>query len=152
MGYFLLAISLIALDQMSKLWVVKNFQLFDTKPLINDIFHLTYVRNKGAAFSLLENQRWFFIIVTLAAIGILSYFFIVFYKKEKYTLLKITMVLIFSGAVGNLIDRIRFSYVIDFFDFRAINFAIFNVADSFVVVGAILLGYCLLFINKELLR
>lgn len=152
MGYFLMALVLIALDQISKLWIVKNFKLFDTKPLINDIFHLTYVQNKGAAFSLLENQQWFFIIITLAAIGTLIYFFVLFYRKENYTLLRISMILVFSGAVGNFIDRIRLRYVIDFFDFRAINFAIFNVADSFVVVGAILLGYCLLFVNKELLR
>lgn len=116
-------------------------------PLINGVFHLTYAENKGAAFSILQNQRWIFIILTVAFI-IYGAYYLITHKHER-PLLKISLSIVLGGAVGNLIDRIWLGYVVDFFDFRLINFPVFNVADCAVVIGCILLVYNLLFDMKS---
>jgi signal peptidase II len=140
---------LIIVDQVAKFFVLKYIMPIDTYPLIEGFFHLTYAENIGAAFSILQGKQIFLIITT-----ILFTCFLVFYlfkiKTKKDTLwFKISLSLIIGGAIGNLIDRIRLSYVIDFFDFRYINFAIFNTADSFVVVGTIFLVIIILFGNTD---
>ena len=150
MGYIVLLLLLFFLDQWTKVAVVNSFALFETKPIFKNIFHLTYVQNKGAAFSILENQQWLFITITIISLIIIVYYFLKLYGTAEYKYLKISLILIASGALGNLVDRIRLGYVIDFFDFRLINFAIFNVADICVVVGAFLMGFLFLFIYKDL--
>lgn len=129
----------VAVDQLTKWWARSALPVHPgaSYPLWEGVFHLTYVRNDGAAFSILQGQRWLFIVFTsLIILGFLIYL----WRKKPAPLLKVAMALIVGGAAGNLIDRIRFGYVEDMFDFRAINFAIFNVADCCVVVGTILLA------------
>ncbi|MGM0471257.1 MAG: signal peptidase II [Bacillota bacterium] len=128
---------ILLLDQVTKLIIVNNFTLHQSVPIIKDIFHLTYVRNFGAAFGLFVDQRWFFIIITTIIVGILLYF----YKEaeQEGLILQSALVLGLSGSLGNLIDRIRLGYVIDFLDFRI--WPVFNLADIAIVVGVSLFFY-----------
>src|SRR5699024_4127097 len=110
-------------------------------------FSFTYVENRGAAFGILQNQRWLFIILTvLICVGM---FYYLYTSKNISLILRIAMSLILGGAIGNLIDRIKNGFVVDMFHFTFIDFPVFNVADCFVVVGTILLTYYLLFIEGK---
>lgn len=133
---------LVSLDQFVKYLTVTHLML---KPivLIENVFELTYVENKGAAWSILENQIWFFILMTVIILALIAY---AFYKKMIYTKLgQISLVLICAGAIGNLIDRITHGYVIDMFSFKLINFPVFNVADICIVCGGILFVFYMMF-------
>ncbi len=128
----------IALDQLTKWLAVKFLLPVGTVPLIRDALHLTYAENRGAAFGMLANHRWVFLLtstVTIVAVGLYLYFG----HASENILTGISLAMIVSGGIGNMIDRIALGYVVDFIDFRLINFAIFNGADSFVCVGAALL-------------
>ncbi|CAM4163428.1 lipoprotein signal peptidase [Streptococcus penaeicida] len=128
---------LIILDQASKWWIVKEIPLGEVRPFIPGLFSLTYLQNRGAAFSILQNQQWFFTLMTIAIIGAAI---IYYFKSKSITLLKeIALLLIISGGIGNFIDRLRLSYVVDMVHLDFMNFAIFNVADSYLSVGVLLL-------------
>lgn len=144
MIWYFIAILLIAFDQISKYLVVNNMTLSQSIPVIRNIFHITYVINYGAAFGIFKNQRVFFILITIVILAIL----IVIYKQINFhnKLSKIAFTLVISGALGNLIDRIRLGYVVDFFDFRI--WPVFNIADMSIVIGAILLSVFLVFIEN----
>ena len=140
---------LIAADQLTKMWAVA--QLHDAErviPVINEIFEFRYAENPGVAFSMLEGQRWIFIPITLLVGGVIL---IMMFRSPLrcYPLFNITCVLVLSGAIGNLIDRIAYGYVIDFLYFRLIDFPIFNFADCCVVVGAILMFIFFIFVLKD---
>ncbi|RBP40626.1 signal peptidase II [Garciella nitratireducens] len=139
----------VLIDQLVKFFIVKYIKPFYTFPIIPNIFHLTYVENRGAAFSILQEKQLFLIIVTLIFTIFLIYYLINIPTTNHSLWFKISLSLIVGGAIGNLIDRIRLGYVIDFFDVRIINFAIFNTADVFVVIGTILLVLILFFGNVE---
>lgn len=127
----------IALDQLTKLLAVRYLMPVDTVPLWENVLHLTYVENTGAAFGMMKDARWVFLILSSAAIvGIALY---LFFGYARTTLATVAFSMIVSGGIGNMIDRIALGYVIDFIDFRLIHFAVFNGADSFVCVGAGLL-------------
>lgn len=127
----------IVIDQLTKLLATKFLMPIDTLPIIKDALHLTYVMNKGAAFGMLSNHRWVFMIISTAAIIALAVY--LFLGKAQNRLYEISIAMIISGGIGNMIDRVALGYVVDFIDFRLINFAVFNGADSFVCVGAGLL-------------
>lgn len=142
-------------DQITKLLAVKYLSERDTYPLIRDVFHFTYVENRGAAFGMLADHRWVFLIFsTLAIVALGIYLFRgVSYFSEKredgtYPPLAplggVALALIVAGGIGNMIDRLALGYVVDFLDFTLIDFAVFNVADSYVTVGAVLLALHLL--------
>ncbi|MGM3306761.1 signal peptidase II [Anabaena sp. WFMT] len=125
------------LDQLTKYWVVRNFALGQTLPLLPGIFHFTYVTNTGAAFSLLSGRvewlRWLSLGVSLVLIAIASLGpVLTLWEQLGYGL-------ILGGAMGNGIDRFFLGYVVDFLDFRLINFAVFNMADSFISIGIVCL-------------
>lgn len=124
----------IAADQWVKHWCVTVLAEKGTIPLWENVFHLTYAENKGAGFSILSGQRWFLIAVTSAVL--IAIIIALIRHAIPKGLASWGAYCVISGAVGNLIDRIRQGYVVDLFDFRAINFAIFNVADILVCVGA----------------
>ena len=138
----------IGIDQLTKWLAVKFLSPLDTVPLIKGVLHLTYVENRGAAFGMLADHRWIFITVsTVTIIGMGFALFAGFFEKKLYTA---TISMIISGGIGNMIDRLFLGYVVDFIDFRLINFAVFNGADSFVCVGAGLLVLALIIdIAKE---
>ncbi|MBS3994798.1 MAG: signal peptidase II [Alkaliphilus sp.] len=144
--HWIIFILIFGLDQVTKLIVLKNFALYESKPIIEGIFHLTYVRNIGAAFSILQNQRTFLIITSSIVMIIIIWFLLS--KKYPNTMVLYSLILVLAGAMGNLVDRIRFGYVVDFFDFMI--WPVFNIADMSIVVGAILLGYYYIFIDKAL--
>lgn len=141
---------LIGLDQLSKYFALNYLKEAGSIPVIQNIFHLTYVENRGAAFGMFQNNQTIFIIVALVA----SAFGLYYLHKKKINLVgKVGILLIISGAIGNLIDRVRLGFVVDYFDFRIIWEYVFNVADVFVVVGTILLCiYILFFEDKEMVK
>lgn len=144
MSYFIIFF-IVVLDQFSKHLVLTRLADRGTYPLIDGVFHLTYVENTGAAFSIFTDMQLFLKIVTSIFI-IFLFFLLIFHlrREKKFTWKALSLSFVIGGAIGNLIDRFRFQFVVDFLDFRWINFAVFNVADSFIVVGSILLILVLL--------
>lgn len=139
---------LIALDQIIKGWALNFLQYKGSISVIDNVFNLTYVENRGAAFGLFQNNQWVFIVVALIASIIGLYF--LHSNKISSKLGKLSVVLIIAGALGNLIDRIRLDYVVDYFDFVFIWNYVFNLADCFIVVGTILLCiYVIISDNKQ---
>lgn len=132
----------IALDQLTKFLAVRYLMPVDTVPLWENVLHLTYVENTGAAFGMMKDARWVFLILSsVAIVGLALY---LFFGYARTTLATVAFSMIVSGGIGNMIDRIALGYVIDFIDFRLIHFAVFNGADSFVCVGAGLLVLALI--------
>ena len=123
----------VILDQWSKALVVEKLMPLGTYPLIEDVFHFTYVENRGAAFGMLADHRWVFMILSSAAIVAMLAWMV--YEKPKSRWIRVAMALVISGGIGNMIDRVRLGYVVDFIDCRFIDFYVFNIADSFVCVG-----------------
>lgn len=147
--YSAIIIGGIAIDQLTKFLAVKFLAPIDTVPIIKNALHLTYVENRGAAFGMLADHRWVFMILSSVAIVILAFLLFGGYLNGKLYTLSVSMIV--SGGIGNMIDRIFLGYVVDFIDFRLINFAVFNGADSFVCVGAgiLLLAALLDLINES---
>lgn len=144
MRFFLLAIGLLALDQWSKWLVINRMDLGESIPIIDGIFHLTFVKNPGAAFGMLPYKTVFFIGMTVVVIAGIAYYFTRI--SPDRILLKTGLALQVGGAVGNLIDRIRFGHVIDFFDFRI--WPVFNIADIGISIGVGILFIELLRMEK----
>ncbi len=143
-----IAVGVIALDQLTKYWARTVLKAVADIPLWNGVFHFHYAENTGAAFSMLSGHSLlFFILTILVVLALLVY--LVLYRKKIDLLQKITLGLIIGGAVGNLVDRIAYGYVIDFLYFKLINFAIFNVADSCLVIGCLLLAVYVLFLRER---
>lgn len=127
----------VGLDQLTKFLTVEYLKPIGSYPLWQDVLHLTYVENRGAAFGMLSEHRWVFMVFsTVAIIGVSVYLF-GFCREGKWV--KVSLAMIVGGGIGNMIDRIALGYVVDFVDFTLIDFAVFNVADSFVSVGAVML-------------
>lgn len=142
-----LAIAALALDQLSKYLTVRNLAPGQDLAFWPGVLHFTHVRNEGMSFSLLSGARWFFVVVTLAVIALAIF---AMYKKwisHPFGLISLSCVL--GGAVGNLIDRVRWGYVVDMIEVEFVRFAVFNVADMFVVCGGI--AFCIygIFFWKE---
>ena len=123
-------LALIGLDQWVKHWVVANIAL-------NQVIKAIPLQNRGAAFSILQNQKYFFVILTVLVIGAAMVYLVKNYQKSLWLVL--SLVLIISGGIGNFIDRLHLGYVVDMVQLDFIDFAIFNVADSYLTVGVLLL-------------
>ena len=134
-------LGVVAFDQLTKALVMRSMMPGQSIPIIQDIFHLTYVLNPGAAFGILSNQRMFLLITGAALILTTAYFYPVLKKSDGFLRLGATAIL--SGAVANLIDRVQTGYVVDFFDFRI--WPVFNVADIAIVMGMGFMIYAILF-------
>lgn len=146
--YGLIFIVCLAIDQITKYFAVAILQGNSSVHLIGNFIRFTYVENRGAAFGMLQNQRIFFIISTIVLVAFIIYMIV--FNKKVTNVTKLTLSLILSGAIGNFIDRLRLGYVIDFVDVRFgdfYDFPVFNVADSCLVVGVIVLVILILF-NK----
>ena len=150
--FTILTIVGLLIDQATKIFIDRSMKLFDTIPVVTDFFNITYVRNRGAAFSFLSDAAWrlpFFIGVSLvASIAIL----VAFHKlRDDQLLAQVSLAMIFSGAVGNLIDRVRLGEVIDFLDahWYRHHWPAFNVADSLICVGVFLLAIDMLLEEKR---
>ncbi|KPK42384.1 MAG: hypothetical protein AMJ78_02720 [Omnitrophica WOR_2 bacterium SM23_29] len=139
---FLIAGAVVIIDQITKAIALANLRYGESYSIIKKIFHLTLIQNTGAAFGLFKNQTTFFIAVSIIAI-----IFIIFSLSKRKAGSYLSLALILGGAIGNLIDRIRFGYVVDFLDFRV--WPVFNVADSCISIGAFLL-FLLLIRGKKI--
>lgn len=142
--YLLTIIVFVSVDQFSKFLVVRNLTENVSIKLIDDFFNLTYVKNYGAGFSILQNQKTFLIVVTIIAVILVSY--MLYKSKNNEYFQRVCYLLIIGGAIGNLIDRLTLGYVIDFLDFYIFNydFPVFNIADSFLTIGCILLIFSIM--------
>ncbi len=150
--YIILGIILVVTDQLIKIWAINELQPVKAMDFIHfgnlDIMDLRYVQNEGAAFSSFSGARWFLVgLVIVMLIGLTIY---VIKYKYKHPFFMISAVMVMSGGIGNLIDRVRFGYVVDYLDVKLFNFAVFNFADICVVLGAIFLLIFLFFIEPKI--
>ncbi len=145
----ILIFGLICFDQYTKHWAVVFLKDKPAYNLINGILELNYLENQGAAFGMLPNQKVFFVFVAVVILGAVGYVLLKLPDHKKYTILHFLFSLIVAGLIGNMIDRVRYDYVVDFIYFVRINFPIFNVADIYATVSAVILFFMLLFVYKE---
>lgn len=138
---------IVAADQFTKYLTVSNIPLGGKVPVISWLFQLTYIQNTGMAFSMLEGGRWFFLVVTIIALGLIVA--AIAKKWVNHPTGLWALAAIAGGAVGNLIDRMRLGYVVDMIEVTFMEFAVFNVADCFVVCGAILLCIYVFFFDDS---
>ncbi len=148
----LMSAVLVGIDQILKVLAIEYLKPVGSHPIIPDIFHLTYVENRGAAFGMMAGQKWLLVWVT--AIVILAAIIAVMAGKIKNTTVLFSVATIIGGGVGNLIDRVYRGYVVDYVHLKIIDFAVFNFADICVTVGTTVLLIYLLFYelkhkNKE---
>jgi signal peptidase II len=147
--WFAIVVGSVVLDQVTKFLVVRDLMPISSHMIWEGILRFRYVENTGAAFGMLKGQRWFFIILsTVAILGITIY--LVKCRKAVPPLLGIGLSMIVGGGIGNQIDRIANGYVVDFIEVLFVDFAVFNVADCFVTVGACLIIFDILFIDRHL--
>ena len=142
-------ILLVILDQFTKHLAVIHLKDKPAIPLIKDVFELCYLENRGAAFGVLQNQKIFFLIISVIILVAVVFVLFKVPDDKKYNLLHVLLVMVASGGIGNMIDRIRFEYVVDFFSFVLINFPIFNMADIYVTVSMFGLAILILFVYKD---
>ena len=151
MMYLLMALFagvIVAADQLTKLWVVKNIPLGTEINAIPGLFHLTYVQNTGAAWSSFQGMIWLFALVFAVFTGLIIWEFSK--KRMPFTTLeRWCIAAVFGGGLGNMIDRIRLGFVVDMIEVDFIRFPVFNVADCFICCGCIALMISLIFFNKE---
>lgn len=150
--YTLIILGIVVLDQLVKWWSLSSLKEMGTLPIIQDVFHLTYAENTGAAFSILAGKQTFLIAITSVAMIVMFAYLMKWSKNPGEFWAKIAFAMMIGGGIGNLIDRVRFGFVVDMFDARIINFAIFNIADSFVSVGVALFVLSEFVINRKTAR
>lgn len=148
-AFFLISVViLVLLDQWTKMLAASNLK-DHSAVLIPGVLQLTYLENRGAAFSMLEGQQGFFYVITIVIVAAVLWFFAKLPADRKYRKLRVTCAILTAGALGNFIDRISLHYVRDFIYFVLINFPIFNVADIYVTGSAIALVVFMLFAYKD---
>ena len=145
---FFVGILIIAiLDQAAKFFAAGLLQSIKTFPIWENVFHLTYLENKGAGWGVFSGHTWLLTLLTfLVIVAVVGY---VVTKRPKDKILNIALTFIIGGAVGNFIDRVRLGYVVDFFDFTLINFPVFNLADCFITVGAVMFAVYVIFYSDK---
>lgn len=143
------AVILIGLDQATKYLALTNLKPIGSMVFIKGFLDFTFVENRGVAFGMFSGQRWFILLLTVVITVALLYYYNKLPKTKEYQMVRMVMILIFSGAIGNMIDRVYRGYVVDFFEFSFFRFPVFNVADIYVVVGVCILAFLILFVIKE---
>lgn len=149
LGALLLCVLLIAADQATKLLAVARLK--DQAPfvLLPGVLELRYLENRGAAFGILQGQKIFLVLFTGLLSALIIYFYFRVPEGKRHLPVRIFLIMLFSGAIGNFIDRCHLDYVIDFIYFKLIDFPIFNVADCYVTIAVILFAIAILFVYKE---
>lgn len=142
-------IVLLLLDQYTKYLAVVHLKGQQAIPLIKDVFELQYLENRGAAFGSFQGKQGMLFLITVIALLAMLYVYVKLPRTKRFVPLELTIILLISGAVGNMIDRVMQQYVVDFFYFKLINFPIFNVADCYVTVAMVLLIILVGFIYKD---
>ena len=139
------AVFIVIFDQVFKTWICNTLALGDTIPFLSGLMHLTRLHNYGAAFSIFVGQRWPLIVITILYLAVVVLLLRKKVLKSRGALIGLAMVT--GGAIGNLIDRFRFGYVVDMFALDLFEFPVFNIADIFVVCGAIV--FCIFFLLED---
>ncbi|MDN5950793.1 MAG: signal peptidase II [Loigolactobacillus coryniformis] len=147
MLYLILLVVIVGCDQLLKYWITTNLALQQVQTLIPNLFSLTYLRNDGAAWSILQGKQLFFMLLTPIVILVLGYLLLKARRQHRIYALGLTFMI--AGPLGNFIDRLRLGYVVDMFQLDFINFPIFNLADSALTVGVILVFVYLIFFADE---
>ena len=140
---------LLLIDQLTKLWAVKILKPIGSIKIIHNVLEIYYVENRGAAFGIMQNKQWFFLIITLAVLVGLLWISGKIPEEKHFIPLKACLYFVGAGAVGNMIDRVFRKYVVDFIYFSLINFPVFNVADIYVSVGMVILALLIFFYYKD---
>lgn len=140
---------LLLIDQLTKLWAVKILKPIGSIKIIHNVLEIYYVENRGAAFGIMQNKQWFFLIITLAVLVCLLWISGKIPEEKHFIPLKVCLYFVGAGAIGNMIDRVFRKYVVDFIYFSLINFPVFNVADIYVTVAAFMLVVLILFFYQE---
>ena len=140
---------LLLIDQLTKLWAVKILKPIGSIKIIHNVLEIYYVENRGAAFGIMQNKQWFFLIITLAVLVGLLWISGKIPEEKHFVPLKACLYFVGAGAVGNMIDRVFRKYVVDFIYFSLINFPVFNVADIYVSVGMVILALLIFFYYKD---
>ncbi len=143
------AILLLMIDQATKLLAVAKLKDQSPFVLLDGVFELHYLENQGAAFGILQGKKVFFVLLTIIMVVLLIYIYARLPQVKRFFPLQVLCILLFSGAIGNFIDRLAHNYVIDFFYFSLIDFPIFNVADIYVTVAVFFLILLFLFYYKD---
>ncbi len=146
-GFIILFI--VVLDQISKYFAAELLQGGATHTFIHGVLSFHYHENRGAAWGMLEDHRWVFMSVSIVAIVLIFVFFFLTRKEKRSPLIVVSLSFFAGGGIGNMIDRIFLGYVIDFLRFDFVDFPIFNIADSFITVGACIM---ILYIVLETIR
>lgn len=145
----LLFILLIVVDQVTKYLAIVHLKGQEAIALIDGVLELQYLENRGSAFGMLQNQKVFLLFVGVLFMAVLLFFVIKMPAEKKFIPANIVFTMVMAGGIGNMIDRIRFDFVVDFISFVLINFPIFNVADIFIVIGTFSLFVLFMFVYKE---
>lgn len=146
---FIGCLLLVVIDQFTKVLALQNLKGQEPITIIPDVFQLLYVENRGAAFGILQNKQWVFLIITAIVLAALIWALPRMSRERHFLPLRLCLCFIGAGAVGNMIDRIFRGYVVDFFYFKLIDFPVFNVADIYVTTSAIVLIFLIVFLYKE---
>lgn len=139
----------VVLDQWTKRLALSYLKDGSDINIIKDVFQLHYLENRGAAFGVLQGQKWYFVLSGLVIIAVIAYLYYKMPLTKRFMPLRICGVLLVAGAIGNMIDRFRLNYVVDFLYFELIDFPVFNVADIYVTIGTLILILLILFYYKE---
>lgn len=145
----IVTIVLILLDQGTKLWALASLKPVGNLTLVEGFMDLTFVENRGVAFGMFAGQRWLILLLTGVIAAVLLYFYCTMPKTKEYAGVRIALLFVLAGAIGNIIDRVFRGYVVDFFEFTFFDWPVFNVADIYVVGGVILLVFLILFVIKD---
>lgn len=145
--FIIIAALTVAFDLVVKFFTAEYLQPLGSVSLLDGVFSLTYVENRGAAFGIMQNKQYIFIIFTAVVLALIVIYLLK--KKPQGKLPYYSLAFVAGGAIGNLVDRIFRGYVVDLFDFELINFPVFNVADIFVCVGAVLTAIYILLDKEE---
>lgn len=145
----LIVLVLLALDQVTKYLAIEKLKEHAAIPLIDGVLELNYLENRGSAFGMLQNQKFFILFVGFVFMAVILFFLLKLPEDKKFRIVHILLSAVIAGGVGNMIDRFRFDYVVDFISFVLIHFPIFNVADCYIVVSVIGLFLLFVFVYKE---
>ncbi len=145
----LAAVVLFGIDQLTKYIALMQLKPVGSVTVVDGLLQLTFVENRGVAFGMLSGKKWFILLLTTAIVAVMVYYFVKLPKTKEYQYVRMAMVPILAGALGNMADRLFRGYVVDFFEFGFMEFPVFNVADIYVVCGVIVLAMLVLFVIKE---
>lgn len=144
-----LAIVLLVFDQFTKYLAIVKLKGQSPYVLIDGVLELQYLENRGTAFGMLQNRKYFILLVGIVFMAVILFFLFKLPQQKKFCPMHILLSFIIAGGIGNMIDRIRFDFVVDFISFILIDYPIFNVADCYIVCGTIVLFILFLFVYKE---